>query len=69
MESSVTTEQERSDKGLIVAGWVTALVIPFIGLVLGVVLATRSDAKVKKEGKEICCAAIGAFLVWVVILR
>jgi hypothetical protein len=48
-------------------GYITAVAMPPIGLILGIVLATRSDKAITKHGVCIIAISIIAAIVWVIV--
>ena len=57
----VNVAQGRDNSGLIAVGFITALLIPIIGFVIGLVLTARDE---NKWGVRIIVGSIGAFLLW-----
>lgn len=53
---------EKSHTGLIIAGYVLAILIPLIGVIISVYLMTRDSQKAKRHGKYILIVAV---IVWV----
>ena len=49
---------------LVVVGWITAILFPIIGLIVGIVVSGRND----KRGMHIVIAAVVAFIVWIAII-
>jgi RNA polymerase subunit RPABC4/transcription elongation factor Spt4 len=63
---------DRADSGLsalVVVGYVMAVVIPIVGLILGIVAATRNDDSDRGHGPLVVALAVGSFLLWLAILN
>ncbi|MGA8745107.1 MAG: DUF2510 domain-containing protein [Solirubrobacterales bacterium] len=54
---------DSKNDGLVTAGWITAILFPLIGLIVGIVVSGRND----KRGTSIIIAAVVAFVVWIFI--
>lgn len=52
--------RKEDNSGLVATGVVTALLLPFVGLIIGIVLAAKSD----KWGVRIIFGSVGAFIFW-----
>jgi hypothetical protein len=53
---------------LVVLGYITAVSMPPIGFILGIVLATRSTKKNSRHGASIIVISVIACFVWILIL-
>jgi hypothetical protein len=53
--------------GLVITGYVTAILLPLIGFILGIVVCTR-PAPESQDGWKIIVASIVAWIVWIVII-
>jgi hypothetical protein len=55
--------------GLVVVGYVTAVLLPIVGFVLGIVCATRRDEpQTARHGVWVIIVSVVAFVVWLAIL-
>lgn len=52
-----------SSKGLVNLGYITAIIMPLIGFILGIVVVTRPDRRVSKHGARIIALSIVVFIV------
>ncbi len=55
-------------KGLVVTGYVTAVLLPIVGLILGIVVATRPNTPASRNGWKIITLSIVTWVVWIVIV-
>ncbi len=55
---------EREGTTLVPLGYLFAVLVPFVGLVLGIIAATRSALHPRKHGPWIIAVATLAFLGW-----
>lgn len=55
-------------KGLIVVGYVTAIFMPLIGFILGIVAVTRPNRWAAKHGVGVIVTSIVAFVLWVLVI-
>jgi hypothetical protein len=56
--------------GLVVVGYVMAVLIPIVGLILGIVAATRrSEPQTARHGVWVIVVSVVAFVVWLAILN
>jgi hypothetical protein len=53
---------------LVVLGYITAVAMPGIGLILGIVVATRPIKAYSKHGVWIIVVSVLASVVWIVVL-
>jgi hypothetical protein len=53
---------------LVVLGYITAITMPVIGFILGIVVATRPAKAMSKHGAWIIVVSIIASIVWILIL-
>lgn len=53
--------------GLVVVGYVMAAVIPLVGFILGIVIATRPDPNTSKHGVWVIVVSVVAAIVWYAI--
>jgi hypothetical protein len=53
--------------GLVVVAYITAVLMPLIGFILGIVVATRPSKVTSKHGAWIIVISIVAFIVWLAI--
>jgi hypothetical protein len=60
--------QSESIQRLVVLGYITAVAIPPVGLVLGIVLVIRFTAAESKHGAWMIAISIVALGVWLLIL-
>lgn len=60
-----TTE---SAGGIVTVGYILAVLMPLIGFILGIVVATRPVKTTSKHGAWIIVVSVGAFIVWIAIL-
>jgi hypothetical protein len=65
--ATAATEPE-SAGGIVIVGYVTAALIPLIGFILGIVVATRPAKATSKHGAWIIVVSIFAFIVWIAII-
>ena len=61
-------QPEEHPGGIVVVGYITAALIPLIGFILGIVVATRPAKATSKHGAWIIVISIVAFIIWVAIL-
>jgi hypothetical protein len=55
--------------GLVVVGYITAVLLPIVGFILGIVAATRRDEpQTARHGVWVIIVAVVAFFVWLAIL-
>jgi hypothetical protein len=55
--------------GLVVVGYITAVIIPIVGFILGIVAATRrDDPQTARHGVWVIVVSVVAFFIWVAIL-
>jgi uncharacterized protein DUF2510 len=55
--------------GLVVVGYVTAVLIPIVGFVLGIVAATRRyEPQTARHGVWVIVVSVVAFVIWLAIL-
>ena len=52
---------------LVVLGYITAFALPLLGLVLGIVVATRPDRTTSRHGRWIIGLSIVASVIWVLV--
>lgn len=53
---------------LVVIGYITAVVLPIIGFILGIVACTRPHKSTSKHGPWIIVLSIVAFVIWYAII-
>jgi hypothetical protein len=58
--ATVGISNQRND-GLAVIGWITAILVPMIGLVVAVILGSRND----RRGVPIAITAVVVMVVWI----
>ena len=63
----VQQPEERAG-GIVVVGYITAVLMPLIGFILGIVVATRPAKATSKHGAWIIVISIVAFFIWLAIL-
>jgi hypothetical protein len=63
----VTSDREAAG-GLVVVGYITAVLMPLIGFILGIVVATRPAKVTSKHGAWIIVVSIIAFILWLAII-
>jgi hypothetical protein len=57
----------REDRGLVIAGWTLAILAPFVGLILGIIAATRErGSEARSHGVSIIVTAVIAATMWTV---
>jgi hypothetical protein len=49
--------------GLVLIGWITAVLVPIVGLVIGVIVSSRDD----KRGTHIAITAVGVIVAWTLL--
>jgi hypothetical protein len=54
--------------GLVVVGYITAVLMPLIGFILGIVVATRPSKVTSKHGAWIIVVSIVAFIIYLAII-
>lgn len=55
--------------GLVVVGYITAVVIPIVGFILGIVAATRRyEPQTARHGVWVIVVSVVAFFVWLAII-
>ena len=62
-----TPERDLGAERLVVLGYITAVAMPLIGLVLGIWLATRLGRNQAKHGPRIVVISLVATVVWILI--
>ena len=69
--SNGATANVRSDSArrLVVLGYITAVAMPLIGFILGIVVATRPGKPNSKHGAWIIVLSIIASIVWILVFR
>jgi hypothetical protein len=56
--------------GLVVVGYITAVIIPIVGFILGIVAATRRyEPQTARHGVWVIVVSVVAFFVWLAILQ
>ena len=65
-QESVETRSEPVS-GLVIVGYILAALMPGIGFILGIVVATRPDKAIAKHGVWIIVVSVVAFIVWLAI--
>jgi hypothetical protein len=60
--------KEEPQVGLITVGYVTAILMPLIGFILGIVTITRPNKATAKHGTWIIVASIAAFILYIVLI-
>jgi hypothetical protein len=63
-ERNLNRDKDSKNDTLVMIGWITAILIPIVGLILGIVVSTRGD----KRGTWVIVASIVVFLISLVIL-
>ena len=66
--SAPVNEQPPGNMGLVVAGYVFAVLIPLVGFILGVIAATRPQKQISKHGIWIVVVSIVITLVYLVVV-
>jgi len=64
--AATTPRSERAHR-LVVLGYITAVALPLIGLVLGIFIATRPTKAISKHGFWIIVVSILALIAWVLV--
>ena len=59
-----TEQTVQKQDGLVIAGWITAILIPIVGVIIGIIVAARGKAQ---TGGLIIAASIAAFVIWYAI--
>jgi len=69
VSSNGATADVRSDRAhrLVVLGYITAVALPLIGLVLGIFVATRGTKATSKHGLWIIVVSIVASVAWILV--
>ncbi len=49
--------------GLVTIGWITAILMPIVGLIVGIVVSSRND----RRGTHIAIAAVAIFFFWIIL--
>ncbi len=65
---SASKAKSESARRLVVLGYITAIAMPPIGFILGIVVATRPIKAYSKHGVWIIVVSIVASVVWIVVL-
>jgi hypothetical protein len=65
---STSKLRAESVRRLVVLGYITAVAIPLIGFILGIVIATRPTKTHSKHGLWIIGVSIVASIVWILVL-
>ena len=60
--------EEEGTSGLVIGAYILAFIMPFVGFILGIVVATRPAKAVSKHGIWVIVASIVAFVFWLAIL-
>jgi hypothetical protein len=70
VSSNGSTSKLRSEslRRLVVLGYITAVAIPVVGFILGIVIATRPNKAYSKHGLWIIGVSIIASVLWIVVL-
>jgi hypothetical protein len=58
-ERNLNRDKDSRNDTLVIIGWITAVLIPIVGLILGIVVATRGD----KRGTWVIVGSIVVFLI------
>jgi hypothetical protein len=69
--SNGATAKARSDRDyrLVVLGYITAVAMPLIGLILGIVVATRPNKASSRHGAWIIGLSILGSILWLVVFN
>ena len=62
--ASDESEEPPERDALVPLGYVFAVIVPFVGLILGIIAATRPAGRARKNGPWIVALATLAFAVW-----
>jgi len=62
--SPMVNEASSSSPGLIGAGYIFAVLIPLVGFILGIVVATRPDNRTSKHGIWIIVLSVVVFVIF-----
>jgi len=54
--------------GLVIAGYILAVVIPIVGFILGIVAVTRPDKRISKHGVWIIVLSVVAFAIYIALI-
>jgi hypothetical protein len=65
---SASKAKSESIRRLVVLGYITAVAMPVIGVILGIVVATRPIKAYSKHGVWIIVVSVLASVVWIVVL-
>lgn len=65
---SAPAVEEGGTSGLVIGGYVLAFIIPFVGFILGIVVATRPTKAVSKHGIWIIVLSVVAFFFWLAVI-
>ena len=66
--ASSAAVEEQGTSGLVVGGYILAAIMPLIGFILGIVVATRPANAVSKHGIWIIVVSIVAFFFWIAVV-
>jgi hypothetical protein len=67
-QSAAVQQSEERAGGLVVVGYITAVLMPLIGFILGIVVATRPAKVTSRHGARIIVVSIVAFFIWIAIV-
>jgi hypothetical protein len=62
-----TRPRSQREQQLLALGYICAVTLPPIGLVIGIVLLTRNDHSLAKHGRWMIALGIVAIIVWILI--
>jgi hypothetical protein len=65
---SASKARSESVRRLVVLGYITAVAMPVIGLILGIVVATRPIKAYSRHGVWIIVVSVIASIVWILVL-
>ncbi len=59
--------EQQGTSGLVIVGYIFAVLMPIVGLILGIIAATRQDPRTKKHGVWIMLTATVAFAIYIAL--
>jgi hypothetical protein len=68
MSTPAPTPLSKESKNLISCGYIFAVIMPIIGLILGLVTITRPEQAISKHGLKVIMLSVVAFIIWYKIL-
>jgi multisubunit Na+/H+ antiporter MnhE subunit len=65
---SITPQEQQSAGALVPVGYILAVVMPLVGFVIGIVVATRPQKVTSKHGAWIIVVSVIAFIIYFAII-